>query len=78
MRGAPSTRMHAHTERETGSLSHISPFDSLRRSTGRACHRQLYVMETKMAETQLSADEATMWDAMKREYMSSHGLDEKN
>ena len=75
MRGAPSTRMHAHTHTHT---SHISPFDALRRWTGRACHRQLYVMETKMAETQLSADEATMWDAMKREYMSSHGLDEKS
>ena len=35
---------------------------------------ELYVMETKVAETQLSPGERAMWEAMKTEYMQSHGL----
>ena len=33
-------------------------------------------METKIAESHLSAEESNMWEAMKSEYMSSHGLEE--
>ena len=40
-------------------------------------HMQLYVMETKVAETQLSDEERTMWEAMKTQYMATHGLEGK-
>ena len=33
-------------------------------------HMQLYVMETSVAESELSDDEQTMWEAMKRDYLA--------
>ena len=32
-------------------------------------HMQLYVMETNVAESQLSDDDKTMWEAMKADYL---------
>uniref|UniRef100_A0A7S2GRP7 Uncharacterized protein n=1 Tax=Haptolina brevifila TaxID=156173 RepID=A0A7S2GRP7_9EUKA len=35
-------------------------------------HMQLYVMETKVAETQLSEEERRMWESMKKDYINAH------
>lgn len=32
-------------------------------------HMKFYVMETKMAETELSVEERQIWEDMKREYL---------
>ena len=42
----------------------------------RARRRQLYVMETKMAEASLSTEESHMWEQMKQDYIASRGLDD--
>ena len=63
--------MHTHNaSRIHATLSHS---DDLLRSRSR---RQLYVMETKLAEAQLSPAESQMWENMKSDYMVSKGIDE--
>jgi len=40
-------------------------------------HMKLYVMETKVAETELTPDERLIWEDMKSEYLEMRGIDEK-
>ena len=34
-------------------------------------HMQMYVMETKVAEADLSAEEAAIWESMKEQYLKT-------